>query len=417
MEKRRVAIVLKRYPHLSETFIAQEILALEKKGLALLIVSLKRPSGAVTHPINAEINSPVLSLPAAAEGELLFGLRALLQALPRGGFWRGLGYLLHDLMRSGKPVHVLRFYEALIFARAVPGDVKRLHVHFISGPGSFARYASALTGLPWSCSAHARDIWTTPEWDLRNKLGDLDWLTTCTMPGYNHLRSLAPGESKFDLIYHGLDLARFPAAERPKAVRDGTDPSAPVRLISVGRAVEKKGYDLLLDALAALPDDLHWRFDHIGDGVLLPELGRQAERLGISDQITWHGAQPQTAVLDAYRSADLFVLPCRVAKNNDRDGLPNVLMEAQSQGVACLSTAISAIPDLIIDGETGVLVGPEDAAELCRALDALIRDPEKRDRFGRAGDRRVRETFSHEPGIDMILEKLAALDDGTSAVP
>src|SRR5262249_27968026 len=150
----------------------------------------------------------------------------------------------------------------------------------------------------------------------------------------------APSDERVTLIYHGLDGTRFPSPPRRTSSRDGGDAADPVRLLSVGRAVAKKGYDDLLTALARLPRDLAWRLTHIGGGPLLPGLRRQATELGLSDRIEWRGAQAQEAVLAAYREADLFVLASRISADGDRDGLPNVLLEAQSQRLAVVSTEL-----------------------------------------------------------------------------
>jgi glycosyltransferase involved in cell wall biosynthesis len=183
------------------------------------------------------------------------------------------------------------------------------------------------------------------------------------------------------------------------------DAAHAVTLLSVGRAVEKKGYEDLLDALARLPETLHWRLVHVGGGERREALRVQAARLGLGARIDWHGALPQEQVLALYRAADLFVLASRIAGDGDRDGLPNVLMEAQSQGLACLSTRISAIPELIEDGATGVLTPPGDPAALAEALARLIRDPRERARLGAAGARRVRARFAMEAGIDALAAR------------
>lgn len=413
----RLAIVLKRYPRLSETFIAQEILALEKRGLPLTIVSLSRPTDEVTHPIHADIRAPVVYLPQKLRAEPARFLGAWVKAHLRPGYWRALGRWLIDMLRDPTHNRLMRFAQALVFAAETPADVARLHVHFLNTQGTFARYASPLTGLPWSCSAHARDIWTTPDWDLRQKLTDLDWITTCTRAGHGHLAARTADIGRLDLIYHGLDLNRFPAmSTEPRAnngTRTGADADDPVRLLTVGRAVEKKGFDVLLDALARLPADLHWRLEHMGVGEHLEALKAQSARLGLADRVSWRGAQTSETVLEAYRRSDLFVLPCRVAKDNDRDGLPNVLMEAQSQGLACLSTEVSGIPELIEDGVNGVLVPPEDPARFAAELTRLIGDPERRHQLGARGAERIRTAFSHEPGIDRIFDKLSALMPNT----
>jgi len=178
-----------------------------------------------------------------------------------------------------------------------------------------------------------------------------------------------------------------------------------VRLLTVGRLVEKKGMDVLIEALARLPPDLAWRLDHVGGGPLSAAMRRLAERRGISLRIRWHGPLTQEEVLRRYRDADLFVLASRIARDGDRDGLPNVLMEAQSQGLPVLATKLSAIPELVEDGVTGRLAPPEDPALLARALEPLIRDPGLRESLGRAGQERLRSRFSMEAGIDRLARR------------
>ena len=158
---------------------------------------------------------------------------------------------------------------------------------------------------------------------------------------------------------------------------------------------------------AMLPEDVHWKFIHIGGGELLDELKTRAGSLGLSAQIDWLGALPQTEVLAHYRAADLFVLPSHISANGDRDGLPNVLMEAQSQRLACLSTNISGIPELIEHAKTGWLVPQKNTAELKDALLKLIYEPELRQTLAEAGLLRVREHFSLHRGIDQLVEKLS----------
>jgi glycosyltransferase involved in cell wall biosynthesis len=196
-------------------------------------------------------------------------------------------------------------------------------------------------------SAHAKDIWTIPKWELREKLASADWVVTCTAANKEYLSNLAVAEDQVTLLYHGLDFDRFDQKQQATVMHDGSDPGNEVRLISVGRTVDKKGYEFLLAALAMLPATLYWRFVHIGGGELLEQLQQQAHELGIDERIEWMGALPQTEVLAQYRAADLFVLPSKISEDGDRDGLPNVLMEAQSQNLACLSTNISGIPELV----------------------------------------------------------------------
>ncbi len=404
--RRTVAFVLKGYPRLSEAFITQEIRALEATGLEIRIVSLRHPTDPHVHPIHAEIKAPVRYLPEYLWREPLRVWRAFRTVRRRPRYREARRVWLRDLGRDLTPNRVRRFGQALVLAHEVEPDVAHLHAHFLHTPASVARYTSLLTGLPWSCSAHAKDIWTSPTWEKAEKLADCRWLVTCTATARDHLAALAP-PARVELAYHGIDLARFPPYARQRPRRDGSVPADPVIVLSVGRAVAKKGYDDLIAALATLPRDLNWRLVHIGDGPLLAALKRQARASGLDGRVRWLRAQPQNVVLEHYRAADLFVLASRVADDGDRDGLPTVLLEAQSQGLAVLSTEASAAPELIDDGVTGCLVPPRDGAALSAALAALISDPERRARLGSAGQARVRESFAMCGGIDRIAGKFS----------
>lgn len=229
----------------------------------------------------------------------------------------------------------------------------------------------------------------------------------------NFLKPLAPDPDIVTCAYHGLDLSRFPPLPKPHGMRDGQDPDDPIHLLSVGRAVEKKGYDGLLEALATLPAHLHWRFIHIGGGPALDRLQDKADQLGLSRYIEWRGPLPQQEVLEAYRNADLFILNSRITNNGDRDGLPNVLMEAQSQGVPCIASDVSAIPELIIDAETGYLTPPDDTHALADLLHDVIVNPEQRLSVARKGEQRVRTNFALDKAILVLADRFGIPKDCT----
>jgi glycosyltransferase involved in cell wall biosynthesis len=400
----RVAFVLKGYPRLSETFIAQEIAALERRGLQILIVSLRHPTDARTHPVHAEIRAPVVYLPEYLYQEPLRVLRAWGKVRTWPTYPAARALWLKDLARDPTPNRVRRFGQALVLAAELPADVRHLHAHFLHTPASVTRYAALLRGLHWTGSAHAKDIWTTPEWEKREKLASCDWLVSCTAANRDHLAALAP-PGRVELVYHGLDLERFPPPPPSTAARDGGDAGDPIRILSVGRLVEKKGTDVLLEALARLPSGLHWRLVHVGGGPLRRRLQRRAGSLGIASRIEWRGMLAQQELLAQYRSADLFVLASRIARSGDRDGLPNVLMEAQSQGLACVASDLPGIGELIQDGVTGVLVAPGSAAALGQALAALIADPARRCALGVAGKARLSERFALELNLARLASK------------
>ena len=403
-----IAVVLKGYPRLSETFIAQELRALEQRGFSLALYSLRHPTERVAHPVHDEIRAPVTYLPEYLHDDPARVWRGWRQARRLPGYRDARAAWWRDLRRDPTRNRVRRFGQALVLAAEMPSHIAHLHAHFLHTPASVTRYAALLRGLTWSCSAHAKDIWTTPEWEKREKLDASAWITTCTEVNARHLRSLADNASRVELNYHGIDARRFPPPTGARPARDGREAGSAVALLAVGRAVDKKGFDDLLAALARIPRDRHWKLTHIGGGPLLSELDAAARALGIADRIEWRGPQPQAVVLDAYRNADLFVLPCRVSDDGDRDGLPNVLLEAQSQKLACVSTRVSGIPELIDDGTTGVLVPPRSPAALADALSRLIGDPPLRRRLGDAGFARATGQFSMETGADRLAARFAA---------
>ncbi|HEY4164433.1 MAG TPA: glycosyltransferase family 4 protein, partial [Dongiaceae bacterium] len=380
MPEARIVFILKGYPRLSETFIAQEIRALEQRGLPLEIVSLRHPTDRHVHPVHREIAAPVTYLPEYLYQEPWRVLRGWWKARKLPGYPSAFRQWIADFRRDRTSNRGRRFGQACVLAAELGPRVCRLHAHFLHTPAAVAYYTHLMTGIPWSCSAHAKDIWISPEWEKREKLDSMDWLVTCTENGSRHLRGIAAAPDKVSLVYHGLDFTRFPEPPEKPAKRAG-----PFTLLSVGRLVPKKGFTGLIAALGRLPKEMDWRLRHVGGGPLKDELDAAARQLDIADRIQWLGAQPQEVVLGEYRGADLFVLNCRIAEDGDRDGLPNVLMEAQSQRLPVISTMVSGVPELVISGETGELVPPDDPEALAAAIRKLLLDPDRRARLAEAG--------------------------------
>jgi glycosyltransferase involved in cell wall biosynthesis len=403
----RLGIVLKGYPRLSETFIAQEIRELEKAGFDLEIISLRHPTDNSLHPVHREIKAPVSYLPEYLHQEPLRVFRAWLKARRMPGYGYAFGAFIKDLRRDFTRNRVRRFGQGMVIAAEYAGKFGFLYVHFIHTPASAARYGAMISGLDWAVSAHAKDIWTTPGWELSAKLAECRWCVTCTAGGRDELVRHAAEPEKVHLVYHGLDLSRFPPPPDRKVVADPAG-RAPVRLLTVGRAVAKKGIDTILSALSLLPADIEWQWTQIGGGPLREELTRQAAALGIAAKCKFLGARPQEEVLAEYRASDVFVLPSRVDETGDRDGLPNVLVEAQSQRLPVVSTPISGITELVEDGVNGLLIPPDSPRELAESLARLARDAELRNRLGRAGEAIVRSRFDHRATIGRLVELLAA---------
>ena len=407
-----MAIILKGYPRLSETFIAQEIRALEMRGFRLCLFSLRHPTDPASHPIHAEIEAKVNYLPEYVVDDIPRVIKAWWQVRKLPGYRQAKSMFVRDFRRDFTINRLRRFAQAMVLALDTPSSVHHYYAHFMHTPSSVCLYASLMTQRPWSVSAHAKDIWTIEDWEKRQKIANAQWVVTCTSVNAEHLKHLSDNPEKVSLVYHGLDFKRFPVNHSPVEYRDGKDAQNSVRLVSVGRAVDKKGYQSLLEALLALPQDLYWQFSHIGGGELLDKLKARADSMGLSGRIEWLGGLPQTEVLACYRNADLFVLPSQISADGDRDGLPNVLMEAQSQRLACLSTDISGIPELIEHGKTGWLVPEKNSEALKQALLELITDPGLRASLAQAGLERVSHYFALDHGIDQLVEKL-----GVSAKP
>ena len=400
-------IVVKGYPRLSETFIAQEILELERLGFSVEIWSLRHPTDGAVHAMHRAIRAPLRYLPEylhQGAGRVLAGLW---HGLRQPGLGRFLRACAADLRRDFTPNRARRIGQALVYARECPAAARHSYVHYLHTPCSVVRYAALLTGGSYSFSAHAKDIWTSEDWEKREKIADAVFGVTCTKAGLAELQRLSPPDDpqRVALVYHGLNLDRFPAPpQRP--LRDGAQADDPLRIVTVGRAVAKKGFDDLFQALALLPATLHWRLTHIGTGELRSQLKALAETLGIAERITFAGARPQDEVIDALRAADLFVLPCKEGDAGDRDGLPNVVMEAATQGLAILSTDFAGVPEFITEGEHGRLVPPRDPAALARVMAELAGDPAQRRRLGDAAAERVRTAFSFQSGVADLAGRL-----------
>jgi glycosyltransferase involved in cell wall biosynthesis len=397
--ERTIAVVVKGWPRLSETFIARELVGLEARGLRLRLYSLRHPTDRKVHATARGLRAAIAYLPEYLWQEPLRVWRGWRIARRLAGYHDARTLWLRDLARDLTPNRIRRFGQALVLAAELPADIAHLYAHFLHTPASVARYAAHMRGLGWSVSAHAKDIWTTPDWEKAEKLADAAWAVTCTGAGHAHLSALAPPR-RVELVHHGLAFDDAGSPARPAI-------AGPIRLLTVGRAVPKKGYDDLLQALATLPATCDWRLAHIGGGPLLPDLKRRADELRLSERIDWRGARDEDEVRQAYRDADLFVLASRVTADGDRDGIPNVLVEAMSHGLPVVATWAGAIPELVTP-TTGILVAPGDPDVLSTALAALIADPARRRILGDAARTHVRAEFPASRGQDRIAALLTA---------
>lgn len=391
----RLAVIVKGWPRLSETFVAQELVGLEERGLPLELWSMRHPTDAKIHALHKRLKATVRYLPEYLKDEPARVWRGWRKARGLPGYAAARAAFFADLRRDFTPNRARRFFQACVLAAEMEGDIAHLYAHFIHTPGSVARYAARLRGLSWSAFAHAKDIWTTQDWEKREKLAAMEWCATCTKAGVEHLETLGPGKIRY--IPHGLDVARWPDPPIRAA-------GSPVTIVSVGRLVPKKGYDDLIAALTLLDPALDWRFVHVGGGPLKDEIKALAAPLGT--RIEFRGSGDQDAVLAALREGDVFALASKVAEDGDRDGLPNVLMEAASQDLPLVATQAGSIGDFL-DQSCGIAVAQGDREGLASALARLIGDPGLRVRLGRAAGAKVRREFPFADNCDVLYALLS----------
>ena len=423
-----VAYVLKGFPRLSELFIASEIHRLERVGVPLRIYVIKPSDEKVRHPLVDRIRAPRSHLPATTSlsgttlrvwlHENLPAFRPALVRVARRrplGLARAFAFTAAQSLRARagfwSPPRKL-FVKELLLGVALADllldepDVRHIHAHFAHGATTVAWVASMVTGVPFSFTGHAKDIYSpslNPGGLLPRKLRAARFTVTCTETNREHLRALAP-EAEVHRIYHGLnaELARLldgapPAREAP----------ATFRVLAVGRLVAKKGFDVLVDACALLR-----RAGVPVEATIVGESGEHEDELrrliavyGLDDVVSLAGPMSQQELRREYECAAAFCLPCRVLSSGDRDGIPNVLVEAMACGLPVVTTGVSGIPELVVDGANGLLVRPDDAGAVATALRRLREDPELALRLGAGGRATVAERFDG----DALARRLADL--------
>lgn len=383
-----IGYVLKKFPRASETFILNEILALQRHGVDVTVFSLNRPDDGVFHAGLAELKRPVIYLPTRKSDGWLQHLqkhRALLRA-------QGPTLLaeLDDLLAAGRPDlwPVLGFGLDLALLCKQHG-IQHLHAHFATVAAYAARGASALTGVPFSVTCHAKDIYRdgiVPA-QFQSLLQRAAFVVTVCEANRRWIVSELQGERALDLrvLYNGVDTNAFHPRHRAPAMLP--------TLVAIGRLVEKKGFHVLLDALAQLQQDgLRPRCVLVGDGEDRAALASQAARLRLG-HVEFAGMRNHDEVKAAIHAATLMVLPCIVGQDGNRDALPTVLLEALAAGLPVVSTAIGGVEEIVDDGRAGVLVPANDAAALANAVRQLLLDPAAQARLAAAGRTRAEQQF------------------------
>jgi glycosyltransferase involved in cell wall biosynthesis len=425
MPDRSVAYVLKGYPRMSELFIASEIARLEQLGVRVRLYVLKARDEEQHHPVVDRIVATPTYLPVTSslgaqplwrwlrdniapfKGPIARVLRrhplrllivtamAMAQAIRARDGWRP------------RPIYIKELLLAIALADELADapDVAHLHGHFAHGTTTVTWLCARLTGLPFSFTGHAKDIYQTslnPAGLLARKMRAASFVVTCTAANRQHLQAVAPGVP-VHIIYHGLNADFSPLA----AAAGVHVPPPALRVISVGRLVPKKGFDVLIDAVALLVErGVELQLVIAGeDGDASRVVRERIVAAGLGDVVTWLGPLSQAELFAQYRESSVFALACRITDDGDRDGIPNVMMEAMAAGLPVVSTRVSGIPELVTDGINGLLVEPESAVALADALWRVAKDPALAERLAVAGRATIAERFDGE----VLAARMAAM--------
>lgn len=392
---RPLAVLVKIFPKLSETFILEEILGLERRGVPLRLYALRAPTDTIVHPDVARVRAPLTVVPQWGRGhrrELvarhlqllatapLRYLRALLAAVARhaAGDFAQAGWLALQLRKDG---------------------VEHLHTHFISTPADVAELATAIAALPFSLSAHAKDIYRASRADLKRKLEAARFTVTCTEFNRQTLAAAAP-RAQVHRMYHGVDGATFHPQRRAA-------PQLPPLILSVGRLRAKKGLDTLIDACGVLRSRGEpFRCEIVGYGEEHDRLLAKIVRQGLTGVVSLTGKQPRDKVIEAYARAAVYVQPSRIAQDGDRDGIPNVLLEAMAMGVPVVASSVSGIPELINHERNGLLVAPDNPQALADAMTRVLNAPALGAALAREARASVVERFDNDRNLALLCDLL-----------
>jgi glycosyltransferase involved in cell wall biosynthesis len=394
----RLAYIIGTYPGLTTTFIDREIRALRRQGVHLQIISIRKPHTRLSAEQEVLQEGVVYLIPISGLRFLGAQLRYLFtQSKEYTGVLR---YLLSapHASRKSRFKTLLHFLEGVYAAEILRRyAIDHLHAHFADRAATVALVASRLLGIPYSLTAHANDIYVDPVL-LPQKISAASFVITCTRYNQAYLQKLTGPSThgKLKCIYHGLELDHY----KPHQKQENTT----LRLLAVGQLKEKKGFSYLIEACFILKrQGVNFNCEIIGEGPLRDELTARIGELSLEGCLTLSGALPHNEIIRKYQEADIFVLPAVLGADGDRDGIPNVIIEAMAMGLAVVSTHHSGIPEVIQAGYNGLLATPADAPALAAELDRLAKNPALRRELGKQARRTVLEKFDIEKNAVLLL--------------
>jgi len=402
-----VIFLVRSWPRLSQTFVVNEVLALERRGVGLEIFSMVRSGEVVVQPQVAEVRAPVhyLDAPASLRRRLHNHL-ALLRSAPLR-YLRTWAFALRnpELSKGYTTTTTLGCLHAAVQVAAAAARLRRrgvaprhVHAHFAHDPTLVALLVKMLTGLPYSFTAHARDLVQIPSASLRTRTAAATALVTCCAANVRYVAETLPQDipTPVHLIHHGVELDRFRPRPERQAVR------VP-RLLSIGRLIEKKGFADLLYALHGVKRQGRQFVCHLyGDGPLRAPLLQLRDSLGLTEELQFLGEHGRDVIVAALEESDVFVLTPIHPEDGDRDGIPNVLVEAMACGVPVVTTSAGGISELVQHRVNGLVVEPGDVLGIQEQIGELLGDRRLGEKLGRAG----RATVEADYDVNRAAERL-----------
>jgi len=405
----RLGYLYSRYPVLSQTFCDAEMLELERREHEIVLGSLYPPKTALRHEYLTRLRAPIRYAPPSRD------LDALARKAKRKGRWPTALVAQHEKKYGTAYKAALRARNALFFVELFEREqVPHFHVHFANRAAHTAMFVKAISGIPFSMTAHGQDFMSDLGNDelLRELCASAEFVGAETNYSRDLLAARCPeSREKIFRVYNGIDLSRFPRRDvLPHIPEQAEARPSKIRFLSVGRLVAFKGFDILIDACAELQKrGLNFNCEIIGEGALGDELRQRVTRQNLRERIHFAGEQSQNYVLAALRDCDIFVLASAQDERGASDIFPTVIAEAMATGKPVVSTTVAGIPELVANRETGLLAPPRDARALGDGMEQLARDENLRADFGHAGRLRIEQKFTIEKTIEPLLTRFASL--------
>lgn len=391
-----LCMILKGYPRISETFISNEILLLESLGFKISIISMRHPRESFAHAGIKKIRAEVQYLPSTLLGHLIpLGYHNLMLALKKPKvYFKTARKAAIRWMRTRKAATLKHLLQAgYLVHRCLDGkNIVHFQAHFAHSPTSVALFSSLLSGIPFSFFAHAKDIYTSDERQLREKIDMARFVVTCTKYNQAYLSRIAKNSpTPIFCVYHGINLDYF----SPRINNMSCSP--PFKLLTVARLTEKKGLETVYQALAILKGrGVSFRHTLIGEGDDNEKVTALIKQLDLEQETQLCGTLTHEEVILHYRDSDLFVLGCQVAENGDRDGIPNVMAESMAMNLPVVATNVSGIPEFLEDQVTGKMVPPKDPVALANAMELLLNDPLLRKQVACEARKKITREFNNQ---------------------